>query len=396
MKPILTITICVFVISSCRKELVPPTSGDAPSLGWNDSSAVHPMNEVYTKLISKYNKLGLPGISLLVNDKYGTWIGAVGKADIGQDIDFAPGQVSKIASVTKLMIGTLFFKLMEDSINSGIGYTALNTKISNWLPAHTLNKVANGEKVTLGQLLNHETGIPELTEEDDFYLAVLNNPNKLWNQDELLSFVKGSPAVFAPGDTAIYSNTNYLLLSVIFDKLSGGNHAKTLRERIFTPLGMSHSYYQAHDQLPSSVAQGYYDLYRNHTLINVSNYITGSGNGFGGVYSNVEDMYTFLDAVLIKKTFLSEKSLALMNRFGKSDGTNRYGYGVMKKFIERGNNAGLGHSGRDLGYTANLFYFPSKKVSHAFLINYGTDADSYLKETFRQFQDELLDITLRD
>jgi D-alanyl-D-alanine carboxypeptidase len=396
MKPILTITTLILLFASCRKELVPSTSGTAPAIPWRDSSNTHPMNDVYARLITKYNKLGLPGISLLVNDKFGTWVGAAGKADIGQNIEFVPGQISKIASVTKLMIGTLFFKLMEDSLNSGIGYNALSTAISQWVPSYQLNKVANGDKVTLGQLLNHESGIPELTEEDDFYLAVLNSPNKRWNQDELLSFVKGSPAVFAPGDTAIYSNTNYLLLSVILDKLSNGNHAKLLSDKIFKPLGMEHSYYQPHDNLPPDIAQGYYDLYRNHTLINVSNYITGSGNGFGGVFSNVPDMFIFLDALLIKKTFLSEKSLKLMNRFGKSDGTNRYGYGLMKKFIERGDNAGLGHSGRDLGYTANLFYFPAKKISHAFLINYGTDADSYLKETFRQFQNELLDITLHD
>ena len=83
-----------------------------------------------------------------------------------------------------------------------------------------------------------------------------------------------------------------------------------------------------------------------------------------------------------------------MNRFGKADGVNKYGYGIMKKFIERGDKAGLGHSGRDLGYTANLFYFPSKKVTQALLVNYGTDAGSFLKETFLQFQNELLDITL--
>jgi D-alanyl-D-alanine carboxypeptidase len=87
-----------------------------------------------------------------------------------------------------------------------------------------------------------------------------------------------------------------------------------------------------------------------------------------------------------------------MMRTGKSDGSNRYGYGIMRKFIEREPNAGWGHSGRDLGYTANLFYFPPVNgrpaVSHSLLVNYGTDADSFLKETFRQFQGELLDLTL--
>ncbi|MBD0285862.1 MAG: hypothetical protein ICV84_10220 [Flavisolibacter sp.] len=67
----------------------------------------------------------------------------------------------------------------------------------------------------------------------------------------------------------------------------------------------------------------------------------------------------------------------------------------MKKFIERGSDAGYGHSGRDLGYTANLFYFPNKGVTHIFFVNYGTDAESNLRQVFYDFQEELLNITLQ-
>lgn len=379
---------------SCQKLFVPATKEGTPELPWADSSAKHPRNELYTKLINKYNKLGLPGIALMINDEYGTWVGAVGKADIQKNIPFTVGQVSKIASITKLMVGTLVFKMMEDSVNSSIGYNDLNTPINHWLPGSVVNHIANGNLATLGQLLNHESGIPDLIEEQDFYLAILNDPDKSWSQTELLQFIKGTPAVFKPGDTAIYSNTNTLLVSMIIEKISGKSHATLLREKILAPLALQHTYYSPHEALPPYTAQGYYDLYRNHTMVNVSNYVTGSGNGFGGVYSNLSDMKRFIDALLVNKTLLTQKSLDLMNRFGKADGANRYGYGIMKKFIERGDKAGLGHSGRDLGYTANLFYFPSQKVTQALLVNYGTDAGSFLKETYLQFQNELLDLTL--
>jgi len=175
---------------------------------------------------------------------------------------------------------------------------------------------------------------------------------------------------------------------------TGRKHADLLREKIIQPLGLSHTYYQPHDELPNSVAQGYYDLYNNNTLVNVSNLVTGSGNGYGGVYSNLFDLYKFIDAVLLQKTFLTPKSLSIMESYGKSDGSNRYGYGIMKKFIERGPNAGIGHAGRDVGYTCNLFYFPAKNVTHIFFINYGTDGNSGLRERFYQFQEELLNMTL--
>ena len=67
----------------------------------------------------------------------------------------------------------------------------------------------------------------------------------------------------------------------------------------------------------------------------------------------------------------------------------------MKKFIDRGVDAGIGHSGRDLGYTANVFYFPNKDVVHVFLINYGTDSKSNLRQVFTDFQEELLNLTLK-
>ena len=153
---------------------------------------------------------------------------------------------------------------------------------------------------------------------------------------------------------------------------------------------MNNTWYFPHEKLPGNVAQGYYDLYNNNTLVNVTNIATG------GMFSNLFDLYKFLDGLILKETFLSPESFRIMKTWGqKADPPNIYGYGIMKKFIERGENAGIGHSGRDLGYSANMFYFPNKDVSHIFLVNYGSDGDSKLRAVFKQFQEELLDITLK-
>jgi D-alanyl-D-alanine carboxypeptidase len=361
---------------------------------WTDSSSHHPKNAVFTALLHKYQQLGLPGISLLVTDANGTWVGAAGKADLAHAIDFVPGTVSKTASVTKFFMGVLMFRLMEDSNQTGLNYRSLHQPVSAWIAPGILNKIPNGNRITLGQLMNHETGIPDLIEDDNFYLAVLNNPNKKWTPEELLHFVYNQTPLFAPGDTAIYSNTNTILVTMVMEAATHRKHADLLRERILEPLGLAHTYYQPHDPLPNSVAQGYFDLYNNNTITNVSNLVTGSGNGYGGIYSNLFDLQRFINAVLVNQTFLAPSSLALMQTYGKTDGGNRYGFGIMKKFIERGTDAGLGHSGRDLGYTCNLFHFPSKNVTHIFFINYGSDAKSNLREVFYQFQDELLNLTL--
>lgn len=395
MKNIINIILAITIICiSCSKSQIGQTRSIGINSPWNDSSNLHPKNAPLNALLEKYKKKGLPGISLLVSDTKGTWIGGAVKADIENNIDFVPGTISKAASITKLFMGTLVFKLMEDSINSGIGYRALDKKISDWLPSRITNKLANGNMITLGQCLKHETGIPDIIEEDPFYLAVLNTPNKKWTQEELLSFIYDKPALFSPGDTAIYSNTNTILVTMVLEAQAGKKHSDLLKQYILNPLGLTQTFYQPHDLLPNSVAQGYYDLYNNNSLVNVSNLVTGSGNGYGGLYSNLFDLYKFADALLVKQTLLKPSSWSLMQTYGMEDEDNRYGYGIQKSYLVRGINYGIGHKGRDLGYTANLFYYPNRGVLNIFFINYGTDGDSQLKDVFREFSNELLDITL--
>lgn len=382
------------VFHSCRKAQIGTTTTIGQPIPWTDTSNRHPKQAAFKALLEKYRLKGMPGMSMLIRDQSGTWVGATGKADIQNNIDFVPGTVSKAASITKLMMGTLLFRMMEDSLATGIGFRDLDKPIHNWIPSRLTGKLANGNRVTLGQCLKHETGIPDLINEDRFYLAVLNNPNKKWSQEELLEFVYNLEAEFAPGDTAVYSNTNTVLVTMVMEAQSGKKHADLLRQYILGPLGMDKTFYQPHDKLPPEVAQGYYDLYNNSTIVNVSNLVTGSGNGYGGIFSNLFDLYKFADALLIRKTLLLPSSLARMQTYGKQDGSNYYGYGLQKSYI-RGADFGIGHKGRDLGYSANLFYFPAKNVLHIFFINYGTDADSKLKDVFFEFVDELVTISLQ-
>ncbi|MGB3004933.1 MAG: serine hydrolase domain-containing protein [Chitinophagaceae bacterium] len=384
----------LMILGSCRKPQIGETKSIGPAIPWTDTSNLHPKNAAFTNLLEKYRKKGLPGISLLIRDSKGTWVGATGKADISNNINFTPGTISKAASITKLFIGALVMKMMEDSVSSGIGFRALNKKISDWLPPSVTNKLANGNLITLGQCMNHETGLPDLIEEDKFYLAVLNNPNKVWKAEELLEYIYNKPALFVPGDTAVYSNTNTVLTTMILESQTGKKHADLLKQYILNPLGLTNTFYQPHDALPNSVAQGYYDLYNNGTIVNVSNLITGSGNGYGGIFSNLFDLYKFIDALFIKQTLLKPTTLTTMFTYGKKDDTNYYGYGVQKSYMI-GSDFGIGHKGRDLGYSANLFYFPGKGVTHIFFVNYGTDADSGLKDVFFEFLDEMVTLSLQ-
>lgn len=385
LKLILYLFILAGLSSSCEKPAVEPTETFTCENEAPDNPSLHPKSKKFQSILDKYTEKGLPGISLLVEDSARTWVGSSGLADIEEGTPFNPCHVSKVASITKFMMGALIMKLQEE------GLININDKISEYLPPEVIERVENAEKVSIRQCMTHTTGIYDVITDGEFYLSVLNDPTKKWEGMELIEFVYDKPSESNAGVPADYSNTNTLLLSLVIDEATGQDHAELLKDRVIDELDLQNTYYHHHDPLPSSIAQGYYDLYNNGSITNISNYITGNGNGYNGIYSNIYDLNKFLNALLVNKTFLEPSSLDTMLTFvPTNDVTLDYGPGTMRRFKDLGANYGLGHTGRDLGYSGDLFYFPNKGANMVFLVNYGTDAASSLKPVFLEFEDEII------
>ncbi len=383
--------------TSCHKaEITPSSKLDCPL---EDASLykVNPKSDQYQALIDKYVGQGLPGVILLIKDEQGFYIGSAGMADIDKGIKIQPCHISKICSITKMMLGVAILRLQEK------GVLSLSDPISKYIPETTLKHIENADQgLTILNLMNHTSGIYDVIKDQGFYLQVLNDPSKHWSADDLLKYVYDKPAMFPfnPEDTAAYSNTNYLLLSMIVEAASGKPQSQVMHEEIFDQAGMHDSYYFYHDELPENqVAQGYYDLYNNHTLINLSTWNTGSGNGYGGVYSTVWDMYLFADALFVKKTLLEQSSLEQMLVFHKTiESRKNLGVACFRDFIDVGgaSDYAWGHRGRDLSYSADLFYFPHHKAIMSMIVNYGTDGDSYLRPVFKEMRDEIAKVIIAD
>lgn len=371
----------------CQEEEVGPSS-DCTVEDYSD----HPRAGAYQSLMEEFTRKGLPGISMLIRDKDGTWAGAAGMADIDKGIPMRACHVSKVASITKLFIGTLSLQLVED------GFFTLDDPVNKWLPRRITDKVANANAVTMRNLLQHTSGIPDLIEDNAFYLAVLNDPSKYWEPEELLKYIYNDSPVFAPGEQVSYSNTNLLLAIMVIESATKRSHAELLHEYILDPLGLENSYYHWHDPLPPFTAQGYFDLYNNGTILNLSNFNTGSGNGYGGLYSTVFDLQVFLEALFREKTLLSPAGLQAMLTYTERevDNDRAFGITVNKDFIDRApDEFGLGHRGRDLAYTADAYYFPNQDITLAYLVNYGTDAKSELKPVFLEFRNSVVDLIMQ-
>ena len=383
--------LCLFSIAacSCSKKTIEATQVcNTPAL------PAHPKAARFQSVIDHYTQQGLPGIALLIKDANGTWVGSSGMADIAKGIVMQACHISKVASITKIFMATLAFKLSEE------GKLNLDAAVNTYLDASQLKDIANADAVTVRQLLNHTTGIYDVIEDNSFYLDVLNNPPKHRTQEDILKFVRGKDAVFPAGEGPGYSNTNTLLLSMIIDKIGGKPHQQLLHEKVIDPLALPNTYYYYHDPLPEGkVAQGYCDLYNNGNIENLSSYNTGSGNGYTGLYSNVFDLLTFIDALLVQKTLVNDNSLQQMLSFNtkEEEGSDRLlGQGVVKDFIHRSNNEyAYGHRGRDLAYSADLFYFPMQNQTMVLIVNYGTDGDSKFRPAFYDLRKAIVDAMMQ-
>jgi D-alanyl-D-alanine carboxypeptidase len=367
---------------SCRKDV-----GHTGTCS-DGASPVHPKAAIFQAVLDAHVAKGLPGISALIRDKDGVWVGASGMADISQNVAMQPCVVSKAASITKTFIGALTLKLVEE------GKFSLDDPLSKWIPGDILHEVKNAGESTVRMCLNHTTGIADVIEDDAFYLAVLNDPTRKWTPKALLKYVYGDAPEYLAGTDESYSNTNFVFLAMVIEAATGEDHAKLLREKIIEPLGLTDTYYYWHDPLPGYTAQGYFDLYNNGTILNVTNYNTGSGNGYGGVYSNVYDLQKFIEALVRDKTLLQPGSLSQMLTFTNPvDGVNRAnGLGIFRDFLERApHEYAYGHRGRDLGYTADMYWFPEQDITMTYFINYGTDAKSSIKPYFYEFRTALVD-----
>lgn len=374
----------LLVAVACRKPEVVHTK--SCSYNGADSSAKHPKNTKYIGILEKYRKLGLPGISVLTEDENGVWFGATGRADILKNTPFEPCTVSKLGSLTKMMLSTAIFQLHE------AGKLNLDEKISLHLNNKVIEKVKNSGAVTLRDLLRHNTGIYDIIADGGFYLAVVNNPNKKWTAEELIAFAYNKPANFEPRTSVQYSNTNTLLAAMVVDAIrpGGKDHAQWMKELVFDKVGMPNTFYHSHDALPPQTARGYFDLYQNGTLTDVSNMITGSGFGFTGVYSNVFDMHKFMKALFIDRKLVNATSLLNMQTFAPStDTATDIGSGLLLEYKSTG-HGGVGHTGGDLGYAAVAHYFPGKNSRILiYCVNYGTNGNSNLREVYIAFREEL-------
>ena len=373
-------------LSACDKDANPPKTLDC-NLESPDYQTSQKSYE-YQSLINIYTAKGLPGISLLMHDSTGYYIGSSGTADISNNTPMQPCHVQHFAGVTQMMTAVVLFKLQEK------GQLSVDDLVSDYIPASTLKKIGNGDRpLKIRNLMNHSTGLYDLFANQKFDFELINDPTAQRSADQLLEYVYNEPALFAFGqsDTIDISHTNYLLLGMIIESATGMPVSKVITDEIIVPLGMNETYSFPHQKPPSNrLVKSYYDLYGNNTLHNLGNWNTGFGNGYNGIFSTVWDMHTFIEALFISQTLLQPASLEQMLQFGQFENNGRQiGLGCYQDFMnseEPKTGFSWGYCGNGLAATAEIHYFPAAKTTLIVAVNYGTAKASNLRYTYNEFR----------
>jgi CubicO group peptidase (beta-lactamase class C family) len=131
------------------------------------------------------------------------------------------------------------------------GKLKLDVPISTWLPDYSKK---NGDVITIHHLLTHSSGIPNMTSFPGFVKDVMRNS---YSPAQLVNMSADSTLQFKPGERFAYSNSGYLLLGYIIEKVTGKSYEQVLQENIFTPLKMNNTGYDHHGTLLKNRASGY-------------------------------------------------------------------------------------------------------------------------------------------
>ena len=189
-----------------------------------------------------------PGAVVLLRQGDTEYLAAYGTREYGGGDAVTVDDHFRIGSNTKTMTGTVILQLVDE------GELALDDPVSDYVP-----DVPNGENITIAQLLDMRSGLHSYSELISFNRILDEEPQKVWQPEELVAMGLAEEPYFPPGDGYHYSNTNTVLLGMIIEEITGNSASDEFRSRIFEPLGLEETFLPALDDpsIPDPHPRGY-------------------------------------------------------------------------------------------------------------------------------------------
>lgn len=338
------------------------------------NSSQHLNNEIQKIIDKDRTKYDIPGIEVSISlpgEKLPRDF-VSGTITANSPILVKPDNLFQIGSETKTFISTIILQLEAENLLS------INDPISKWLP----HLPSAWQNITIKQLLNHTSGIFEITETEEFWkIERASGLKKQWTPEELINLVAKKTSYFKPGIGWHYSNTNYYLAGMIIHAVTGKSVEEEMKIRLLEPLKLSNTYYlpRAYSQaILQRMAHGYSDRF-SETAQDVTDINMSMADASGATISTSHDTAILFRKLLATNSILQAKQqnelMSLVDKDGKaiSPESKKSGYGLgIGRHIESSGDEIWFHGGGTLGYLANMLWVKGNDVVITTAINHGS------------------------
>jgi len=299
-----------------------------------------------------YPSDGPGAAAIIVKDQEILFRGAAGLADLELGVPLTAENVFRIGSISKQFTAAGILLLEEQ------GKLSVTDDIRKYLPDYP----THGHDIRIEHLLSHTSGIYNFTDIPGYWQ---DGVRKDVTTEELIDVFDDLPMNFAPGEAYLYSNSGYVLLGAIIEKVSGQSYAEFMQTAIFDKLGLNHTYHGGPQIIPNR-AHGYRGEagdYSNAGYISMT-----QPHGAGALLSTVDDLakwtYALFDGGLLSDTSLRKMTTDFALNNGDHAGY-AFGFVVRERFGEKE----IWHNGGIHGFSTSGIWLPDQKIFVAVLSN---------------------------
>lgn len=305
----------------------------------------------------------VPGVVLTVSvPGYAPWVGASGLANRADGSPMESDTVVRLASVSKLFTAVVVLQLVDE------GHVALDAPIATYLA----ERVPNASRITVRDLLQHTSGLYDYLEDRVMLAEMQRDPAYPWSPDELVAYAARFPT--EPPGRWDYASTNYVVLGMLVEAVTGQPLADAVHQRIIAPLDLQTTAFLPDDPTPPSLAQGYTQG------TNIPQISMAFAYGTANIAATTHDLDRFGRA-LFGGELLTPATQEAMLQFVDGRGQYgmpalAYGLGVMENRLaltdgvhQPDDDRVLGHIGGYGGFRTALWYAPTSQVTIALSLN---------------------------
>jgi D-alanyl-D-alanine carboxypeptidase len=312
-----------------------------------------------------------PGAILHVQSpKLGAWTGVAGLGRVAPDVPMRRADRFRAGSIAKPFVSVVALQLAER------GRLSLDARLPDVLPASVTSRFPTASGITVRMLLGHRSGIPEwdLPAVDE---QIARHPAKVWTVAEFLDLAAAQPPVFAPGAGFFYSNTDYNLLGLIIERITGRSWRQDVARRIIRPLRLTHTDLPApgHRSIEGAHAHGYAQVDgRTIDVTGIDPSMAGAAGG-SALVTTVQDLARFLDVLFEGRLFRHRATLRSMLDLAPAQaegGLVGYGLGIERRALPGGVEL-VGHLGGTGGYRSFVGRVRPIGVTMTFALNVQDD-----------------------